>query len=161
MLYSHLKCLLSNVFYLIIMCFFCRFSIQLCTSISEIDAPISQSKEFKKNFTLWRRERVSSISEDIGYNGHVPEIHMLAWYVYNTIFLLNPTRMIIVHFVLWFISNVFLFFYSCYCISYNNTLESLLDEINFFHSMPNCNVTLIGNPYLLLFKSVNYTKLVI
>ena len=77
------------------------------------------------------------------------------------IFLLNPTRVYYCSFfTLIHIKHVFPF-YSCYCISYNNTLESLLNEINFFHSMPNCNVTLIGNPYLLFFKSVNYTKLVI
>ena len=113
-----------------------------------------------------------------GYHVHFARQYILQLdqYACNTIFLLNPTRIIIVHFVIWFISNMFLFFYSCYCMSYNSTLESFLDEIFFlchakvwcdvdyrshlalfcflkamcktilWHPMPNCNVTLIGNP---------------
>jgi len=44
------------------------------------------------------------------------------------------------------IKHVFIFFNSCYCISYNNTLESFLDEINFFHAMPKYDVIFIINP---------------
>ena len=148
MLYSHLKCLLSNVFYLIIMCFFYSCSIQLCTSISKIDAPISQSKEFKKNFTLWTRERVSSISEDKDSMFIFQDNIFCNW----TNMFATPSFCWILHelllFILYFDSyqTCFYFFYSCYYISCKNTMESFLDEINFFRAMPKYDVMFIMNP---------------
>ena len=72
---------------------------------------------------------------------------MLARNVCNTIFFCWILRgIIIVHFVLSFVPNIFFPFYSCYCISYNNTFESFLDEINFFRTMPKYDVMFIINP---------------
>ena len=130
------------------MCFFYICSIQLSTSISKIDAPISQRKEFKKNFTLWRRERVSSISEDKDTMFILQDNIFCNW----TNMFATPSFCWILHelllFILFFDSyqTCFYFFYSCYCISYNNTLESFLDEINFFRAMPKYDVIFIIKP---------------
>ena len=73
-----------------------------------------------------------------GYHVHFARQYILQLdqYVCNTIFLL-----------LQHIKPVF-FFYSFYCISYNNTLDSFLDDINFFRAMPKYDVMLIINPIL-------------
>ena len=56
------------------------------------------------------------------------------------IFLLNPTRGYYYSLSTFIrIKNVFPF-YSSYCISYNNTLESFRDEIVFFHAKLWCDV---------------------
>ena len=64
----------------------------------------------------------------------------------NHLFLLNPSRDYYCLFCTFIcIKHVFPF-YSCYCISYNNTLNYFLDEIRFFHAMPNYDVTFVVNP---------------
>ena len=101
----------------------------------------------KKIYTLEKRKGQFHFGGQ-GYHVHFARQYILQLdqSICNTIFLLNPTRNNIVHFVLWFISNMFLFFYSCYCISYNNTLDSFLDKISFFHAMPNYDVVFVVKP---------------
>ena len=119
MLYSHLKCLLSNVFYLIIMCFFCSCSIELCTSISKTDAPISQSKELKKTLhsgeekgsVSFRRKRIPCSFCKTTYfaTGPICLQHHLFVESYMNYYCSFCT---LIH-----IKHVFIFFYSCYCIT--------------------------------------------
>ena len=147
MLYSHLKCILSYVFDLIMMCFFYNCSNQLCTSICKWDITIDQSREFRNNFTLWKRERVSAISEDkhtmFMYLNSLCQPEMFATPSFST-----ESYMGLLLFILYFDSyqTCFYFFYSCYCISYNNTLESFLDEISVYHAMSNYDVMFIVKP---------------
>ena len=60
----HLKCILSKLFYLVIMCFFCSFSNRLCRAIYMSNATIFNNKRFKENLEICKRERVVFLSQD-------------------------------------------------------------------------------------------------
>ena len=124
MLYSYLKCLLSNVFDMIIMCFLFIFFNQLCTFICKSNATISQSRGFKNNFTIWKKERSSAISKDNDIM--FMYLNSLCWpEMFATLFLSLEYYMGLLLFILYFDSYQTCFlFYSCYDITYNNTLES-------------------------------------
>ena len=140
---SFVKCVLSDHYVFLLQLLHSAMHIYLQNRCTNFSKQIIQ----KMLYTLEKRKGQFHFGGQ-GYHAHFARQYILQLdqYVCNTMFLLNPTWIIIVHFVLWFISNMFLFFYSCYCISYNSTLESFLDEIKFFCAMPKYDVMFIINP---------------
>ena len=125
------------------MCFLCSCYNQLCTSICKSDATISQINGFIKNFTIWKRKRVSAISENEDTTFMYLNSLCCPGMFAKPSFLLNPTRDYYCSFcTLIRIKHVFPF-YSCYDISYNITLESFFYEISFYHAMPNYDVMFV------------------
>ena len=85
--------------------------------------------------------------EGWGYNVHVPELPMPAWNVCNTIFFYWILHgIIIVHFVLWFVSNMFSLFIVVMSSIITTHWSLIFYEISFCHAMPKCNVMFIVNP---------------
>ena len=102
-----LKCVLSDHYVFLLHLLHSTMHIYLqnrCTYFSK-------QRIQKKLYTLEKRKGQFHFRGQ-GYHVHFARQYILQLdqYVCNTIFLLNPTWIIIVHFVLWFISNMFLFF---------------------------------------------------
>ena len=140
---SFVRCVLSDHYVFLLQLLHSTMHTYLqnrCTNFSK--------KRIKKNFTLWRGERVSFISEEKDTMLILQDNIFCNW----TNMFATPSFCWILHELLLFIlyldsyQTCFYFFYSCYCTIYKNTLECFLDEINFFRAMPKYDVMFIINP---------------
>ena len=120
---SFVRCVLSDHYVFLLQLLHSTMHIYLqnrCTNFSK--------QRIKKNFTLWRGERVSFISEEKDTMFIFQDNIFCNW----TNMFATPSFCWILHelllFILYFDScqTCFYFFYSCYCMSYKNTLESFL-----------------------------------
>ena len=126
------------------MCFLCSSFNQLCTSISKSAATISQTKGLKNNFTICKRERVIAISEhedtilmylnSLYWPKMFPTLSFFSWILHG---------ISIVHFILWLVSNMFLFFIVVTPSIITTHWSLVFYEISFYHVMPKCDVMFI------------------